>query len=226
MNSIIRTEGISKTYGSKIGQQVDALKDITMDIKEKTITAIGGVSGSGKSTLLSIIGLLTKPTEGYLYIDDEEVSAFSEVYRTKIRRERIGFIFQAQYLLPQLSSVANVALPTVCTDMTRQDAEKKARNLLCKLDMGHRLDFRVAELSGGEQQRVSIARSLINDPDILIADEPSSSIDDSLTEELLSTLRQMTVEEGLTVVVASHDRRVLDWADNICVLEEGQLRNQ
>ena len=223
MRSIIRADGVSKTYGSRIGQQVDALKDITIDIEEKKVTAIGGVSGSGKSTLLSIIGLLTKPTEGRLYIDDEEVSSFSEVYRTKIRRERVGFIFQAQYLLPQMSSIENVALPTVCTDLTRQDAERKAKDLLSKLNMDHRLNFRVAELSGGEQQRVSIARALINNPDILIADEPSSSIDDTLTEDLLATLRRMTEEEGLTVVVASHDKRVLDWADNIHILRDGQM---
>ncbi len=222
MSAIIRTDGISKTYGRKVGQQVAALKDITIDIEKKKVTAIGGVSGSGKSTLLSIIGLLTKPTEGRLYIDDEEVSSFSEVYRTKIRRERVGFIFQAQYLLPQMSSIENVALPTVCTEISRQDAEWKAKDILSKLNMEHRLDVRVAELSGGEQQRVSIARSLINDPDILIADEPSSSIDDALTEELLVTLRRMTEEEGLTVVVASHDKRVLDWADNIHILRDGK----
>ncbi|MFW9919073.1 MAG: ABC transporter ATP-binding protein [Candidatus Thorarchaeota archaeon] len=223
MSSIIRTEDISKTFSSKGGQSVEALRNITLSIEEGKVTAIGGVSGSGKSTLLSVIGLLTKPSKGHLYIGEEEVSGFSEVYRTRIRRDRIGFIFQAQYLLPQMTSIENVALPTICTDTTRQAAEEKAETLLTKLSMEHRLDFRIAELSGGEQQRVSIARALINNPSILIADEPSSSIDDALTEDLLSILRLMTEKEGLTVIVASHDKRVLEWADNNYILRDGEL---
>lgn len=223
MGYIIRTENISKVYDSTVGRTVDALMDVTIDIEEQKVTAIGGVSGSGKSTLLSVVGLLTKPSSGKVYIEEREVSTFSEVYRTKIRRNRIGFIFQAQYLLPHMTSIENVALPMLCTDTSRVEAENKAKTLLSKLNMDHRLDFRVAELSGGEQQRVSIARSLVNSPRLLIADEPSSSIDDKLTEELLATLRTMTEQEGLTVIVASHDKRVLDWADNIYILKDGRV---
>lgn len=223
MGSIIHTENVWKIYGAGGPRQVDAVKDATLEIEKSMVTALGGPSGSGKSTLLSLIGLLTKPTNGKVFLDDRELSGLSEVYRTKIRRERIGFIFQAQYLIPQLTAIENVALPKLCTDTSRAMAEEVAKERLVSLGLEHRLNFRVAELSGGEQQRVSIARSLMNEPDILIADEPSSSIDETLTKELLDTLRRMVDEEGLTVVVASHDSRVLDWADRIYKMHDGKI---
>jgi putative ABC transport system ATP-binding protein len=223
MVGIIRTEGVWKTYGQGSPREVDAVKDISIDIVKGEITALGGPSGSGKTTILSLLGLLTKPTKGSVYFEEKELSSLSEVYRTKVRRERIGFIFQAQYLIPQLTSVENVALPKLCTDMSRADAESLAKEQLTSLGMENRLDFRVAELSGGEQQRVSIARALMNSPDILIADEPSSSIDEALTKDLLATLKEMSEEEDLTVIVASHDPMVLSWSDRIYRLQDGSL---
>jgi putative ABC transport system ATP-binding protein len=223
MVGIIRTEGAWKTYGQGSPREVNAVKDISIDIVKGEITALGGPSGSGKTTILSLLGLLTKPTKGSVYFEEKELSSLSEVYRTKVRRERIGFIFQAQYLIPQLTSVENVALPKLCTDMSRADAESLAKEQLTSLGMENRLDFRVAELSGGEQQRVSIARALMNSPDILIADEPSSSIDEALTKDLLATLKEMSEEEDLTVIVASHDSMVLSWSDRIYRLQDGSL---
>ena len=158
-----------------------------------------------------------------MYLGTEEVSKFSEVFRTRLRRETIGFIFQAQYLISQLTAVENVALPMMCTDISRSKAENLARERLISMDMEHRLDFRVAELSGGELQRVSIARALMNNPHILIADEPSASIDESLTKELLTSLREMVNDEGMTVVVASHDPLVLNWADIKYNLHDGRI---
>ncbi len=223
MSTIIRTKGVWKTYQGANDRMVHALQNVSIDVAKGKITAIGGVSGSGKTTFLSIIGLLSKPSQGEVFIENEEVSNLSEMYRTSLRRDLIGFIFQAQYLIPHLTAIENVALPMVCTDTKREIAEEKATKLLERLNMSHRLDFRVAELSGGEQQRVSIARSLINEPKILIADEPSSSIDEKLTEELLDSLKHMTQEENLTVIVASHDRRVLEWADGVYNLHDGVL---
>jgi len=223
MASAIRTENVWKTYHPGTSRQVDAVRDITIEIEEGTITALGGPSGSGKSTALSLIGLLTRPSKGKVYLGTEEVSGLSEVFRTKMRRDMIGFIFQTQYLIPQLTATENVALPLLCTDTSRSKAEKLASERLISVKMEHRLDFRVAELSGGELQRVSIARALMNNPKILIADEPSSSIDEKLTKELLNTLRTMVNEEGLTVVVASHDPMVLDWADVRHLLHDGQI---
>jgi len=223
LSIIIRTKNIWKSYGIDTPRRVDAVKDATIEIKQGLVTAIGGPSGSGKTTLLSLIGLLTKPTEGRIILDETDFSTLSEVYRTKIRREMIGFIFQNQYLIPQLSAVENVALPKLCTDMLRDVAESIARDKLTQLGLEHRLDFRVAELSGGEQQRVSVARSLMNSPQILIADEPSSSIDEALTKEMLSILRTMVESDNLTVIVASHDPLVLNWADTSYRMHDGKI---
>jgi putative ABC transport system ATP-binding protein len=221
----IRTEDVWKTYGGNTPRRVDAVRDVSVTIEEGTITAFGGPSGSGKTTLLSLIGLLTRPSKGKVFLGDQEVSQFSEVFRTKMRRDEIGFIFQAQYLIPQLTAVENVALPKLCTDISRADAEDLARDKLVEVGLEHRLDFRVAELSGGELQRVSIARSLMNNPRILIADEPSSSIDETLTKEVLATLKSMVEEEGLTVVVASHDPIVVNWADVLYTMHDGEIVN-
>ncbi len=219
----MKTERVWKIYGKDTPRQVDAVSDVSVEITRGSVTAFGGPSGSGKTTLLSILGLLTKPTSGRVFLDKEEYTDVSDIYRTKMRRNKIGFVFQAQYLIPHLTSVENVALPMLCTDISRKDAENLAKGQLETLGLEHRLDFRVAELSGGEQQRVSIARSLMNKPSILIADEPSSSIDEKLTLELLSTLRQMVDEESLTVLVASHDSRVLDWADVVYRMRNGSI---
>ncbi len=223
MTTVIRTEYVWKTYHKGTPRQVDAVKSLTLEIEEGTIAALGGPSGSGKSTALSLMGLLTRPSQGKVYLGTEEVSKLSEVFRTKLRRETIGFIFQAQYLIPQLTAVENVALPMLCTNISRTKAEDLARERLIGMDMQQRLDFRVAELSGGELQRVSIARALMNNPSILIADEPSASIDELLTKELLENLRKMVKDEGMTVIVASHDPLVLNWADVQHNLHDGQL---
>lgn len=225
MTAVIRTENVWKTYNAGTPRQVDAVRDVSIEIEEGTIAALGGPSGSGKSTALSLIGLLTRPSKGKVFLGNEEVSSISEVFRTKMRRETIGFIFQTQYLIPQLTATENVALPFLCTDTSRTEAEEMARTRLISLDMEHRLDFRVAQLSGGELQRVSIARALMANPRILIADEPSASIDEALTKELLSTLRKMVNEKGMTVVVASHDLMVLEWADVRHVLHDGQIHS-
>jgi len=212
-----------KSYGQGGPRQVDAVQGVSVEIEKGRVTAIGGPSGSGKTTLLSLIGLLTRPTKGKILYDDKDLSSVSEVYRTRVRRNRIGFIFQAQYLIPQLTAIENVALPKLCMDVPRSEAERQAAERLVALGMSHRLGFRVAELSGGEQQRVSIARSLMNSPDVLIADEPGASMDEDLTAELLSALRGMVDEHGLTVIVASHDQKVLDWADKRLNMRDGKI---
>lgn len=223
MDAIIATENLWKTYGMETPRRVDAVRDVSISIERGQVTAIGGPSGSGKTTLLSLIGLLIRPTRGEVVIENMEVSRVSELYRTQLRREKIGFIFQSQYLIPQLTSVENVALPLLCTDISRAKAEERARELLNEMEMTERSDFKVAELSGGEQQRVSIARALIRSPEILIADEPSSSIDRMLTDNLLDIIRTMVRKRNLTVIVASHDSVVLDWADIVMTMSDGMI---
>ncbi len=223
MEAIVRTVGLWKTYSAGTPREVHALQDVSLEIQEGTATVIAGPSGSGKTTLLSIIGLLSTPTKGRVYFRGASVSQISEMHRARIRRDEIGFVFQSRYLLPHLTATENVALPLLCTDVTISEAERLARRRLIDLGLEERLDFRVAELSGGEQQRVSIARAMVNNPSVLIADEPSSSIDSDLTLELLDLLRQLIVDAGLTVIVASHDPIVIDWADNRFELRDGRI---
>ncbi|MBD3406040.1 MAG: ATP-binding cassette domain-containing protein [Candidatus Lokiarchaeota archaeon] len=223
MNAIITTKNVWKSFGREESRKVDAVKDVTIEILKGRKTALGGPSGSGKTTLLGLMMLLTTPTKGKIFIEGEDVSMISEVFRAKIRREKIGLILQANYLLPHLTAVENVALPKLCTDVPRKQAEKIARDKLEQLDLGHRLSFRVAELSGGEQQRVSIARALINNPKILIADEPGSSIDKKLTMDLLKLLDKMVKDDAMTIILASHNSRILDWADQTFMMDEGKI---
>ncbi len=223
MPTTIHVEGVWKVYGAGTPREVVAVRDVSLKAGPGRVTALGGPSGSGKTTLLCIMGLLTRPTRGRVFIDGTDLTGVSEVFRTRVRRQKIGFVFQAQYLLPQLTAVENVALPLLCTDISRAEAEELAEERLTELGLGHRLHFRVAELSGGEQQRVSIARSLIRGPEVLIADEPSSSIDARQTADLLAVLRGMVDSRGLAVIVASHDPRVLDWADHVYWLRDGRV---
>jgi putative ABC transport system ATP-binding protein len=221
--ALARAENVWKIYNSGDPHEVSALKDVSLSVDKGKATALGGPSGSGKTTLLSLVGLLSKPTKGRIFIEDQEYSTLSEVYRTKIRREKIGFVFQSEYLIPQLTTVQNVALPKLATDIPRSVAESKAEERLIELGMEKRLEFRVAELSGGERQRVSIARAMINNPNLLIADEPSSSIDQDLTLEVLELFRGMMKQNALTVLVASHDPLVLDWADVNYMMQDGMI---
>ncbi|TXT56464.1 MAG: ABC transporter ATP-binding component [Candidatus Thorarchaeota archaeon] len=223
MEVIIRTEGVWKSFGQNGPRHVDAVKDVTVEIIRGKKTALGGPSGSGKTTLLGLMMLLTTPSKGKVYIEGEDVSRFSEVFRAKIRREKIGLILQANYLIPHLTAIENVALPKLCTDMAKSRAEDIARDKLEQLDLGHRLHFKVAELSGGEQQRVSIARALVNNPKILIADEPGSSIDKKLTWNLLKLLDDMVKNNAMTIVLASHNQLILDWADRSYMMDEGKI---
>ena len=224
MVGIIRTEGVWKTYGQGSPREVNAVRDISIDIVKGEITALGGPSGSGKTTILSLLGLLTKPTKGSVYLEERELSSLSEVYRTKVRRERIGFIFQAQYLIPQLTSVENVALPKLCTDMSRADAESLAKEQLTSLGMENRLDFRVAELSGGEQQRVSIARALMNSPDILIADEPTTALDVTIQAQILDLMKELIVKFRTSILIITHDLGIIaELCDRIAVMYSGNI---
>ncbi|MBD3158973.1 MAG: ATP-binding cassette domain-containing protein [Candidatus Lokiarchaeota archaeon] len=223
MKSPIRLENVWKTYHTGSNREVHAVADVTLEIVEGKATAIAGPSGAGKTTLLSIISLLTSPSRGEVFLRGTSISGTSEVFKTKMRREEIGIVFQSEYLFPHLSAIENVALPKLCTDMSISNAEEQAEEKLEKLELSHRKNFRVAELSGGEKQRVSIARALINSPRILIADEPGSSMDVDLTTNTLSQLRQLIDQEEMTVVVASHNTRVLDWADTVVDIRNGRI---
>lgn len=212
MGTIIRTENLHKHYYIGRPEEVHALNDINLEISENQSVVIHGPSGCGKTTLLSLISTIDRPTEGRVYLYDQDVSRFSDVELSRIRRNTMGFIFQNFNLLLRLSAWENVAFPLIPMGIREKERYKRASNLLTRLGLEKRIHHTPEEMSGGEQQRVAIARALINNPDIIVADEPTSNIDAESVQKLLNIL-DMLNKEGKTIVVSSHDPIFNDYGD-------------
>ena len=185
--------------------------------------ALVAPSGSGKSTLLHIAGLLEQPDAGEVYLDGAPTTGLSDAARTRLRRNAIGFVYQAHHLLPEFSAVENVMLPQMIRGLSRKDAEMRATELLSYLGLGERLTHRPAELSGGEQQRVAIARAVSNVPRLLLADEPTGNLDPHTSDHVFHALRQLIKASGLTVVLATHNMEIAARMDRRVTLREGQI---
>jgi len=213
----ITVSGLHKDY-----KTTSALRGIDLEIPSGMWVSIMGPSGSGKSTLLNILGGLDTPTKGKVIIDGTEISSLSENELARFRRQRIGFVFQQSYLIPYLSSVDNVMLAQYFHSITDRDETVEA---LKRVGLGHRLNHRPPELSGGEQQRVTIARALINNPKILLADEPTGNLDRENTKLILELIKRLHKEERFTVVLVTHDPFVAKWAERIITMEDGQIIN-
>jgi ABC-type lipoprotein export system ATPase subunit len=177
-------------------------------IRDGDFCLITGPSGSGKTTLLSLLALLTRPTRGKIFYEDAEVSSYSDAWQTKIRKERVGFIFQQYNLLPQFSAWENVALPNLCRQMSKTERLRQAIGIMRRLGLKDRLDFKVAHLSGGEQQRVAVARALVTDPEIVFADEPTASVDEETASAIIDLFKALK-KEGKTVIVSTHDNSLI-----------------
>jgi putative ABC transport system ATP-binding protein len=200
---------------------VTALADVTFAVDPGEFVAVVGPSGSGKSTLLNVLGLLDTPTEGQVVVDGVDTGTLSDAERTRLRRETIGFIFQSFYLVPTLTARENVALPRLFVG-TAAERNRRAVELLTQFGLGDRTDHRPPQLSGGQQQRVAIARSLINDPGVLLADEPTGNLDQATGTRILREFETIT-DEGVSVVAVTHDRLVTDYADRVVELVDGHL---
>lgn len=221
----IETRNLWKTYGEK-SRKVNAISDVSIRIPFGKTTCIIGPSGSGKSTLLGLIGLLIRPSRGEVILEGESVKGISEIKLTEIRKNTFGFIFQAQYLLEHFTTLENVRLPLYSHDIALKESNQRASEILKQLSLSARTNFYVKELSGGEAQRTCIARALIVNPSILIADEPSSNIDSKLTEEFLQIVEEYKLKRNLTVIMASHDPQVTDSAEYIIELSDGRIKNK
>jgi putative ABC transport system ATP-binding protein len=215
---------IRKAFNQGKHNEYWALDGIDLAIPEKQVTALRGPSGSGKTTLLTILGCLARPTEGRVRLKGEDISGLPERFLTEIRRETFGFIFQQFNLIRGLSAVENIVLPAYPTGRPRGELLAKAEALLADVDLSHRRDAKVEWLSGGEQQRVAICRALINDPDILIADEPTANLDTRLAGEFLAILERLAAS-GRTIVLTSHDPMVVeaDVVDCVVTLRDGRI---
>ena len=221
--NILRLENCSKNYKKK-NNVITILSDVTLNFEKGKFYAIMGKSGAGKSTLIQILGLLDNINNGKMEIDGVDVTKLSESEKNSIRNKKIGFVFQAFYLSPNLNTISNVLLPTyINKNLNEVEALKKANFLLKKLDIYDRASHYPSELSGGEQQRVAIARALINDTDILLADEPTGNLDDENEKIVLSLLKNMS-ENGKCVIVVSHNKEIKKYADIVLKLENGILK--
>ena len=219
--NLIEMNSICKSYRN-IGFETKVLKDVTLHIKEGDYVSIIGPSGSGKSTLMAIMGCLSQPTSGEYILDDEEVGKLNDRKLSRVRNEKIGFVFQAFHLLPGVTAMENVSLPLVYAKNPPRNIKERARELLIKVGLKHRLHHTPGQLSGGEQQRVTIARSLINDPQIILADEPTGNLDSKNGVETMKTFDNL-IKEGKTIILITHDQEVAQHADRIISIRDGQV---
>ncbi|CDK40331.1 ABC transporter ATP-binding protein [Halorubrum sp. AJ67] len=219
--SVIQLDGVVKRYdtGAEI---IEALKDVDFHADRGEMVVVTGPSGSGKSTMLNMIGLLDTPTEGEIYLDGRTVTDFDEDERTEERRSQLGFVFQNFHLLPMLTAEENVELPSMWdTDVDRRE---RAVDLLERVGLGDRLTHTPDELSGGQQQRVAIARSLINEPDILLADEPTGNLDQDTGKTVLDEITRLKREENIAVVSITHDEQLVEYADRVVRIVDGVVQ--
>ena len=219
--SLIEMNSICKNYRN-IDFETEVLKNITLNIDKGDYVGIIGPSGSGKSTLMAIAGCLSKPTSGEYILDGEEIENLSDRKLSRIRNEKIGFVFQAFHLLPGVTALDNVILPLVYSRKSPKNVKERAREVLAKVGMDHRLHHTPGQLSGGEQQRVTIARSLINDPSIIFADEPTGNLDSKNGIETMKTFDKL-VDEGKTIVLITHDSQVAEHANRIIAIRDGKI---
>jgi putative ABC transport system ATP-binding protein len=203
---------------------VTAVREVSLTVAPGEIVLIMGPSGSGKTTLLSMLGALLKPTKGTIQLDGQVISALAENRLPDIRLRQFGFIFQDFNLLSALTALENVALVGQLAGMRNGLARKRAAELLTELGLGGRLNFLPEKLSGGEKQRVAIARALVNDPALILADEPTANLDSKIGHEIMRLLRRIAREQNRSVVIVSHDQRIKDIADRVLWLEDGQFK--
>lgn len=218
---LIRLQNVSKIYKLD-GVQVPALKQVDLSIKKGEIAAIMGPSGSGKSTLMNIIGLLDVPTEGKMFLQDEDVSHMSPDKRAHLRNQTIGFVFQQFNLLQRVSALENVVLPLIYRAGTLRNERKLGLEVLRKVGLEERADHHPNQLSGGQQQRVAIARALINKPEIVLADEPTGNLDTKTGKRIMQLLTELN-EEGKTVVIITHEKHIADYAKRMVRIVDGRI---
>jgi len=223
VTALLEAKDVKKTY--RMGKVlVPALQGVTFDVKEGEFVAVFGPSGSGKSTLLHVLGGLDRPDEGEVLVDGIGFSTLNDNALAEVRLRKVGFVFQFFNLLPRLTALRNVELPLTLADVPEKDSIKKAEDMLKLVGLGDRVNHRPSEVSGGEQQRIAIARALINDPKIVLADEPTGNLDMSTGGEIVQLMKRLNAEKGQTFVVVTHDPAIAETADRIIYLEDGLVK--
>jgi putative ABC transport system ATP-binding protein len=220
--NLIRLENLKKVY--KVGEtQVNALRGLSYTIKEGDMVAIMGPSGSGKSTLMNIIGCLDKPTEGKYFLEDQEVSTLDKNKLARIRNKKIGFVFQTFNLLARTTALENTELPLIYSNTPAKKAKELAYSALAEVGLKDRELHKTNQLSGGEQQRVAIARSLINNPSLVLADEPTGNLDSKTGKEIMEIFKKLNEEKRITIILVTHDPDISAFAQKRIYLKDGQI---
>lgn len=219
---VIELKNLCKTYHLG-GVPINALKGINLKINKGEFLVILGKSGSGKSTMINMIGALDVPSEGTIYLDGKDISKLDESDLAQIRGRKIGFVFQQFNLMPILSAAENVTLPMMFQDVDAEIREKRAKDLLKLVDLEKRIHHKPTELSGGEQQRVAIARALANDPEVLLADEPTGNLDSKTGEKVMELISRLHREEKKTVILVTHDISLVKYAHRTIYLKDGSI---
>ncbi len=222
MKTLIRLDNVYKTY--HLGHvDVEVLRGLSFDIKQGEFVAIMGPSGSGKSTTMNMVGCLDVPTKGAIYLEGKNIAHLEESELAKIRGRKIGFIFQMFNLIPTLNALENVTLPMLFQGVKREERDKRAMELLKMAKISERANHKPSELSGGEQQRVAIARALANDPDIILADEPTGNLDTKTGKEIMDLFTHLHEDHKKTMIVITHDENIAKYAGRIIKLVDGKL---
>jgi putative ABC transport system ATP-binding protein len=219
----LKLEGVKKIYNEGEDNEVQALKDIDLTVRNGEFVSIIGPSGSGKTTLLDIIGCLLHPTYGRVFLDSVETGRLGEAGLARLRREKLGFIFQQYNLIPSFTALENVAFAMRIAGSRKEESFAKARKLLETMGLGERMDHRPSQLSGGEQQRVAISRSLVNEPEIILGDEPTGNLDTKTGMRILDLLKNLNRERGYTLIVVTHDMRVTRYCDRVIHIMDGKI---
>jgi putative ABC transport system ATP-binding protein len=224
---LITLKDVFKTYF--LGEiDVPVLKGVTLEIGKGEMVALMGSSGSGKTTLMNILGCLDRATAGEYWLDGEEISRLNLEQRADVRNRKIGFVFQSFNLLARTSALENVTMPLDYAQhaISETEGEKRGKRLLELVGLGHRMDHHPQQMSGGQQQRVAIARSLVNQPSLLLADEPTGNLDSTTTEEILETFRKLNDNEGITIVIVTHEADVARHCKRIVRMRDGRIENK
>ncbi len=223
MDNILKAENLNKSYKMNKKVRLDVLKDVSLEIEANKISVIVGASGAGKSTLLHLLGTLDRPDSGKIIYKDENIFTLSDDRLARFRNKNIGFIFQFHHLLPEFTALENVSIPQMISGISLSDAAIKSKELLSTVGLSERMDHKPAELSGGEQQRVAVARALANDPQIIFGDEPTGNLDSKNSESIHQLILELRDTLKVTFVIVTHNPNLVKLADKVFEIKDGKV---